>query len=65
MIETHAFTDGTPLKVPAVSPKLSETPGTTLWLGPGLGQHNEEILTRLGYDAAQIAQLRADGVIGK
>ena len=64
MIETHAFADGTPLKVPAISPKLSETPGTTLWLGPGLGQHNDEILTRLGYDAAQIAQFRADGVIG-
>lgn len=65
MIETHAFADGTPLKVPAISPKLSETPGTTLWLGPGLGQHNDEILTRLGYDSAQIAQFRADGIIGK
>lgn len=65
MIETHTFTDGTPLKVPAISPKLSETPGTTLWLGPGLGQHNDEILGRLGYDGVQIARFRAEGVIGQ
>ena len=30
---------------------------------PLLGQHSDEILQRLGYDAARIAQLRADGVI--
>jgi formyl-CoA transferase len=65
MFETHAFPDGTPLKVPAVSPKMSETPGTTLWLGPGLGQHNEEILQGLGFDAAQIAAWREAGVIGR
>lgn len=31
---------------------------------PLLGQHNEEILSELGYDAANIAELEADGVIG-
>lgn len=30
---------------------------------PTLGEHTEEILTAVGYDAAQIAQLRCDGVI--
>ena len=63
MIEQHAFADGTPIKLPAVSPKLSATPGGTRWLGPELGAHNDQILHELGYDAAGIAQLRADGVI--
>lgn len=63
MFEQHAFSDGTPIKLPAVTPKLSETPGTTRWLGPALGEHNDEILHALGYDDAQIAQLRRDGVL--
>ena len=63
MIESQQLPDGTPLKVPAVVPKLSATPGGTAWLGPGLGEHTEEILTRLGHDAAAIAVLREQGVI--
>jgi len=65
MFEQHAFADGTPIKLPAVTPKLSETPGGTKWIGPELGQHNAEILRSLGYDDAQIAQLRQDKVIGR
>lgn len=63
MFEQHAFADGTPIKLPAISPKLSETPGKTMWLGPKLGAHTEEVLTSLGYSPADIAQLRADAVI--
>jgi formyl-CoA transferase len=63
MIESQQLPDGTPLKVPAVVPKLSATPGGTAWLGPGLGEHTEEILTRLGHDAAAITVLREQGVI--
>ncbi len=63
MFEQHAFADGTPIKLPAITPKLSATPGATKWLGPTLGQHNHEILAALGYDAAQIAALQQDGVI--
>ena len=63
MFEQHAFADGTPVKLPAASPKLSETPGTTRWLGPQLGEHNEEVLVSLGYTEADIAQLRAEKVI--
>jgi len=63
MFEQHAFADGTPLTLPAISPKLSETPGTTKWIGPALGQHNAEILRSLGYDDAQITQMRQDKVI--
>lgn len=63
MFEQHAFADGTPIKLPAVTPKLSATPGGTKWIGPALGQHNDEILRSLGYDDAQISQLRQDKVI--
>lgn len=63
MFEQHQFADGTPVKLPAISPKLSATPGQTHWLGPALGQHNEEVLRGLGYSAAEIAALGADGVL--
>jgi formyl-CoA transferase len=49
--------------LPAVTPKLSETPGGTRWLGPELGEHNNEVLHALGYSAEQISALRADGVL--
>jgi formyl-CoA transferase len=63
MFEQHAFEDGTPIKLPAITPRLSETPGETKWLGPTLGEHNDEVLRELGYDNARIAQLRRDKVI--
>jgi len=63
MFEQHLFTDGTPIKLPAVTPKLSETPGGTRWIGPALGEHTDEVLTALGYSAEQIAALREDGVL--
>jgi formyl-CoA transferase len=63
MIERHALADGTPLAVPAVVPRLSATPGGTRWLGPALGEHTDAVLAELGYDAAQIAALRAAGVV--
>ena len=58
-----SFADGTPIKLPAVTPKLSETPGETKWLGPSLGEHNGEVLSGLGYDEASIAALKAERVI--
>lgn len=63
MFEQHAFKDGSPIKMPAVTPKMSETPGSTRWLGPELGEHNQTVLASLGYLPDQIAQFRADGVI--
>ena len=63
MFEQHQFADGTPVKMPAITPKLSATPGQTRWLGPTLGQHNEEILQQLGYTSEDIAALRKDGVL--
>ena len=63
MIEQQHLPDGTALKVPAVVPKLSATPGATAWLGPRLGEHTEEVLRHLGHDQAAIEALRRDGVI--
>jgi crotonobetainyl-CoA:carnitine CoA-transferase CaiB-like acyl-CoA transferase len=42
---------------------LSETPGRLGRPAPTLGEHTDEILAELGYDAGQIADLRARGVL--
>ncbi len=63
MFEQHLFKDGTPIKLPAVTPKLSETPGGTRWIGPELGQHTDEVLADLGYTADEIAELRRSGAL--
>jgi formyl-CoA transferase len=63
MIERHALPDGRALAVPGVVPKLTKTPGGTEWLGPALGQHNDEVLAALGYDTEQRAALKASGAI--
>jgi formyl-CoA transferase len=63
MFEQRALPDGTPMKVPAVVPKLSATPGQTRWLGPRLGEHTDPVLRRLGYDDDAIRRLRDEGVI--
>jgi formyl-CoA transferase len=63
MIERALLPDGTPLAVPAVTPKMSETPGGTRWLGPRLGEHTDSVLAELGLDADLIATLRAEGAI--
>jgi len=56
--------DGEPLKIPALVPRLSRTPGATRWPGSGLGDANQEILEGLlGLDDSELQELRTDGVI--
>ncbi|MBE0613187.1 MAG: CoA transferase [Burkholderiales bacterium] len=63
MIRQFTLEDGTPLKLPGIVPKLSETPGDVDWIGPKLGAHTEEVLGAHGYDTASIAELRKKNVI--
>lgn len=51
------------VKMPGITPKLSETPGAVKWPGPTLGQHTDEVLTGLGMQASDIAQLRRSGAV--
>ena len=63
MLEMAKLPDGRDCRLPGIVPKLSATPGRTEWIGPALGAHTDEVLAALGYDAARIAALRADGAI--
>jgi formyl-CoA transferase len=58
MIESATLPDGKSFRMPGIIPKLSVTPGSTEWIGPKLGEHTDEVLAGLGYDAAAIELLR-------
>lgn len=63
MIVDAQLPDGTPIQVPGVVPKLSETPGAIVHAAPALGEHTDEILGQLGIDAAMRDAWRARGVV--
>ena len=52
-----------PVRQPGFPVRFSKAP-VALGPAPSLGQHNEEVLGELGYDAAAIAALRKEGVVG-
>lgn len=52
-----------PMRMAGVPISLEETPGAIQRPAPTLGQHTEEILRELGFDAHRIATLRTDRVI--
>jgi len=47
----------------AVVPRLSRTPGALRTPAPKVGQHNEEVYTRIGYSDERLTALRQRGVI--
>ena len=52
--------NGKPLLIPAIMPKLTDTPGRTDWPGLEVGSHNQEILGGLlGLSEEEIAALAA------
>jgi crotonobetainyl-CoA:carnitine CoA-transferase CaiB-like acyl-CoA transferase len=60
----EVYIDGNPLKIPALVPKLSKTPGGTSWPGPAVGAHNDEVFKdRLGMSDDEVASLRQTGII--
>ena len=47
-----------------VAPKLSDTPGEVKWVGPKLGEHNDEIFGGLlGLSDERVAELRDAGIV--
>ena len=63
MILDAELPGGASVKMPGIVPKLSDTPGSVNWQGPALGQHTDSLLGELGMTAADIAQLKASGVV--
>jgi len=63
MFEQVNLPGGQPMKIPGIVPKLSDTPGSTEWLGPKLGEHTDEILAGLGYSPQEIVALREKGAV--
>ena len=51
------------LKIPAILPKLSATPGATKWPGGEVGSHTQDILQEIGYNAEEQATLKDQGYI--
>jgi crotonobetainyl-CoA:carnitine CoA-transferase CaiB-like acyl-CoA transferase len=49
MLETVSLPTGEKVKVPGIVPKLSETPGSIEWIGPKLGEHNDEVFGKKVY----------------
>jgi len=55
---------GRPLRIPAIVPKLTGSPGGTDWPGPPVGAHNREVYGGLlGLSDAELASLAAAGAI--
>jgi crotonobetainyl-CoA:carnitine CoA-transferase CaiB-like acyl-CoA transferase len=52
-----------PVRQVAFPVQMSATPGRVVAPPPELGEHTDEVLGGLGYDAAAIASFRRDGVV--
>jgi formyl-CoA transferase len=63
MIQDVIASDGEPLKVPGVIPKLSGSPGAIRSPAPKLGEHTDAVLGELGFSSAAIASLREKGIV--
>ena len=52
------------VKQVGIATKLSETPGAVRSTSPAPGQHTDEVLASLGFDAGAISSLREKGAVG-
>ncbi len=60
----EVMVDGETLKIPAIIPRLTDTPGRTDWPGAMLGAHNDEVYQGLlGMSAGELAELKAAGIV--
>ena len=55
--------NGQPVRMHAVVPRLSETPGQIQWAGGALGQDNQRVYRELGVSCDEQKQLASAGVI--
>jgi crotonobetainyl-CoA:carnitine CoA-transferase CaiB-like acyl-CoA transferase len=52
------------IMLPGIVPKLTETPGGVSWLGPELGEHNQEVYQDvLGFDDKRRGSLKAEEIL--
>ncbi len=63
MILDSVLPDGTPIKLPGIVPKLGGTPGDVRSAAPSLGQHTDEVLSRLGIDEDTRKAWRERGIV--
>lgn len=63
MILAQTTRDGDRVEVPGIVPKLSATPGTVRSSAPHVGDDTDAVLRGMGLSDAQIAALRAKGII--
>jgi crotonobetainyl-CoA:carnitine CoA-transferase CaiB-like acyl-CoA transferase len=64
MLEKIQLPDGEQVLVPGVVPRLSGTPGALEWIGPQLGEHNDEILGEwIHVSKEEYALLKEKGVV--
>ena len=61
-VTEQTYPEGPVLKVHGSPWRFSETPAR-IGIAPGLGEHNEAVLTELGYSSDAIADLADRGVI--
>jgi formyl-CoA transferase len=63
MVETIEHPTIGPLRVTGVPFKFSATPASVRSAPPLLGQHTDELLAWLGYEAGDVARLRDEGIV--
>lgn len=63
MLEWARLPDGKPFRIPGIVPKLEQTPGSTEWLGPALGEHTDAVLREIGYSDEVVSDMHRSGAI--
>jgi formyl-CoA transferase len=63
MLDSVRLPDGAEIAVPGIVPKLSRTPGVHRRNAPALGQDTDAVLREIGLSEAQVAELRARGIV--
>jgi crotonobetainyl-CoA:carnitine CoA-transferase CaiB-like acyl-CoA transferase len=66
MIRRVTTAQGWELPMTGIVPRFTKTPGSIRHVGPGLGEHTDEVLAELlGFGDEQLADLHASGVTGR